>query len=97
MQAFQAALDEAVHFLGTGELPQGFDRALLAEGGDAAEDAADGYAGSGGKPRPKPRDGKGVAKKDGARLTFCLFLFALQSITGMLERSISPGYRDVTR
>jgi hypothetical protein len=65
-QAFQCALDEAVHFLATGETAPGFDRALLPEGGDAPADGGDGYGGSGGKPRPKPRDGKGIAKKDGA-------------------------------
>lgn len=65
-QAFQCALDEAVHFLATGETAPGFERALLPEGGDAPADGGDGYGGSGGKPRPKPRDGKGIAKKDGA-------------------------------
>ena len=55
-----------MHFLATGETAPGFDRALLPEGGDAPADRGDGYGGSGGKPRPKPRDGKGIAKKDGA-------------------------------
>ena len=73
VQVFQDALNEAEHFLATGETPRGFEMGLVPEGEDAPEDGA-GAGGSGGHPRNKPRDGKGVSKKDGAHL-FTLSIF----------------------
>lgn len=79
-QVFQDALSEAEHFLATGETPRGFEMGLVPEGGDAAEDGT-GAGGSGGHPRGKPRDGKGVSKKDGANPGNSVFrlYFQLQS------------------
>ncbi len=84
MQVFQDALDEAEHFLKTGETPRGFEMGLVVEGGDAPEDGA-GTGASGGHPRNKPRDGKGVSKKDGAHVILVYIRFR-----SFLKHEFSP-------
>lgn len=67
LQVFQDALEEAAEFLATGQLPRGFEQGLLPPEEDSV--AADGAVGFGdvpGRAKSKPRDGKGVAKKEGA-------------------------------
>ena len=88
VQVFQDALNEAEHFLATGETPRGFEMGLVPEGGGAPEDGA-GAGGSGGHPRNKPRDGKGVSKKDGAHTYISnYFLLLVDRVVVLLQPKI---------